>query len=90
MLRESADVRADAAAWALIDVLPGYPVITVAVGVAALETNERSRARAAVQVAVGQLERAAVLVPLSQSKRNRAWEARGLLDLIEEMESQIT
>ena len=90
MLRESADVRADAAAWALIDVLPGYPVITVAVGVAALEANERSRARAAVQVAVGQLERAAVLVPLSQSKRNRAWEASGLLDLIEEMESQIT
>jgi Fic family protein len=74
--------RADAAAWALIDVLPAHPIITVAVAVAAT-----GRHKSSLVVAVDQLEAAGVLVGLSQSPRNRAWEASGLLDLIVELEA---
>ena len=83
----SSDPRADAAAWAVIDVLPGYPVITVAVAVAALEGSGRRRARAAVQTGVDQLVDADVLLSVGPSKRNRAWEASGLLDLVSGLEA---
>ena len=69
--------RADAAAWALIDVLPAHPVITAPVAVAAT-----GRAKSAVHQAILQLEGTGVLAPLSQSRRNRSWEATGLLDLL--------
>jgi Fic family protein len=86
-LTASSDPRADAAAWALIDVLPGYPVITVAVAVAALEGSGRRRARAAVQTGIDQLIAADVLLPVGPSKRNRAWEVSGLLDLVSGLEA---
>ena len=88
-VRESVKLRADAAALRLIEILPGYPVITVAVAVAALEAIGQTRSRAAVQVAVSQLEGAGVLHPVSSSKRNRAWEADGLLELITRLEAGI-
>ena len=88
-VRESVKMRADAAALRLIEILPGYPVITVAVAVAALEAIGQTRSRAAVQVAVSQLEGAGVLHPVSSSKRNRAWEADGLLELITRLEAGI-
>jgi Fic family protein len=81
-LRERADPRADAAAWTVIDVLPGHPVITVSVAVAAT-----GRTKPAVTNGIDQLVEAGVLVPLGESKRNRAWEALGLLDLIESIEA---
>ncbi|MGH9388504.1 MAG: Fic family protein, partial [Vicinamibacteria bacterium] len=61
-------VRSDAAAWSVIEVLPGYPVITVAVALAALETHGVRRSRPALQLAVVQLEEAGVLKPVSASK----------------------
>lgn len=82
LLRAHSNPRADAAAWGLIAVLPAHPVITVPVGVAA--TN---RTRPAVANAIDELEGAGVLVRLSQSPRNRAWEATGLLDLIVGLEA---
>lgn len=88
-LRGSSDLRSDAVAWNLIDVLPGRPVITVAVALAALEASDLRRSRAGVQVAVTQLEAAGVLHPVSASKRNRAWEADGLLDLVTDLEAGI-
>jgi Fic family protein len=81
-LRQSVDPRADAAAWALIDVLPAHPVITVPVAVTAT-----GRTKPAVTNAVEQLAQAGVLAALGDSKRNRAWEADGLLDLIEALEA---
>jgi Fic family protein len=87
-LRDAHDLRSDAAAWGLIDVLPGYPIVTVAVGVAAMESSGIRRARSAVQVAIAQLEDAGVLQPMSTSKRNRAWEADGLLDLVSALEQE--
>ena len=75
------DPRSDAAAWAVIDVLVGYPVVTVGVAVAAT-----GRTKPAVGAAIDRLVEAGVLVPLSASRRNRAWEAAGLLDLVVEMD----
>lgn len=73
--------RADAAAWAIIDVLPAHPVITGPVATAAT-----GRVKSAVYAGVEQLMDAGVLVPLGTSKRNRGWEAVGLLDLVERLE----
>ena len=81
-LRAHSDPRADAAAWAIIDALPAHPVVSVAVGVAAT-----GRTRPAVNNGIAELEGAGVLIPLGTSKRNRAWEAAGLLDLIAGLEA---
>lgn len=83
-LRAASNPRADAAAWAVIDVLPAYPVITVASAVAAMQ-----RTKPAVTNAFDDLERAGVLLSLSESRRNRAWEADGLVDLTVDMEAGI-
>jgi Fic family protein len=69
-------LRADAAAWRIIDVLPAHPIVSQPVAVAAT-----GRTRPAVQQGIDQLAEVGVLRPLSASKRNRQWEAEGLLDL---------
>lgn len=74
--------RGDAAAWAVLDILPAHPIITAPVA-----TAVTGRAKGRIYEAFQQLESAGVLVPLSESRRNRAWEAVGLLDLIEGLES---
>lgn len=74
--------RSDAAAWDLIDVLPAHPVMTLPVGVAAT-----GKSKPAVNGAIPSLVAAGVLKPLSDSQRNRAWEASELLDLIMDLES---
>jgi Fic family protein len=82
MVRQSSRIRADAAAWKIIDVLPAQPIVTLPAAVAKVE-----RTKPAVNQAIGQLVAAGVLVPTSNSKRNRAWEATGLLDLLVRLES---
>lgn len=62
--------------------LPAHPIITVAVGAAAT-----SRTKPAVNNAMAELVDAGILSPASESMRNRAWEAVGLLDLIVAMET---
>lgn len=81
LLRVRSHPRADAAAWALIDVLPAHPIVTIPVAVAATR-----RTRPAVANALDELEAAGVLVPLSTSQRKRVWEAQGLLDLVVRLE----
>lgn len=81
-LRERVNPRSDAASWAIIDILPAHPVITVPVGVAAT-----GRTKPAVTNSIDRLVRAGVLTPLGESTRNRSWEAVGLLDLIEALEA---
>lgn len=83
-LRAAAAPRSDAAAWAIIDVLPAHPVVTVPVAVAATR-----RTKPAVTAGVSELEAAGVLRPLGNSARNRAWEADGLLDLIVDLEAGV-
>ena len=74
--------RKDAAAWAVIDVLPAHPIITAPVAAAVT-----GRSKPAIYQALRELEAAGVLDPLSESPRNRSWEARGLLGLLEGLES---
>lgn len=81
-LRIHSSPRADAAAWALIDVLPAHPVISIPVAVAAT-----GRTRPAVANAVAELEAAGVLLQVGSSTRYRTWEAVGLLDIIASVES---
>jgi Fic family protein len=81
-LRDHADLRADAAAWAVIEELPGHPVNTGPVA-----TAVTGRSKSSTAVAVAHLVDTGILLPLSESKRNRAWEANGLLDLLAELEA---
>lgn len=81
-LAREARPRSDAAAWAIIDALPAHPVITASVAATAVD-----RTRPAVANAIQQLASAGVLIPLTRSRRNNAWEADGLLDLIVGLES---
>jgi Fic family protein len=81
-LQEHSNPRADAAAWSLIAVLPAHPIVTVPVAVAATH-----RTKPAVANAIAQMEAAGILVRLTESVRNRAWEAEGLLDLIVGLEA---
>ncbi len=82
LLAAGANPRADAAAWALIDALPARSVISTAGAVTAT-----GRAKSAIHAAVGQLVDAGILLPLSTSKRNRLWEASGLLELVEGLDA---
>lgn len=75
-------LRSDAAAWTIIDLLPAHPIISVPVAVEAT-----GKSKPAINQAVAQLTSAGVLVPLSTGKRNRQWEAVGLLDLAVDFES---
>ncbi|MEZ5102736.1 MAG: Fic family protein, partial [Thermoleophilia bacterium] len=81
-LGRTAAPRADAAAWALIDALPAHPHLTVSVGAAAT-----GRSRPAVAQAIEQLVDAGVLAPLGTGRRNRSWEADGLLALLASLEA---
>lgn len=74
--------RSDAAAWALIDILPGYPVISAPVAAAVT-----GRSKPQIYQGLEQLQAAGVLVPVSASRRNRSWEAAGLLRLLERLEA---
>lgn len=82
LLAASGPPRADAAAWAIIDLLPAHPIITAPVAAAAT-----GRAKSAIHQAIGELETAGVLLPLPESRRNRAWEVTGLLDLFARLET---
>ena len=84
-LRQHSNPRADAAAWSLITVLPAHPVITVPVAVAAT-----GRTKPAVANAIAQMEAAGILARLTESARNRAWEADGLLDMIVGLEAGVS
>jgi Fic family protein len=81
MLGAAAAPRADAAAWAVIGVLPAHPVINAPIAQAAT-----GRAKAAIHGAMKQLVDCGVLVPVSKSKRNQSFEAAGLLELLEGLE----
>jgi Fic family protein len=74
--------RAGAVAWMLLDLLPAHPLISAPVAAAVT-----GRAKARVYEGIEQLEAAGVLVPVSEGRRNRWWEAVGLLDLVAGLEA---
>ncbi len=81
-LQQASNPRADAAAWEILRQLPAFPAITVSDAV-----HATGRSQPAVNAAFAQLEDAGILVPFGLSRRNRAWEPQGLLDLIIALES---
>ncbi len=74
--------RADATAWLLIEQLPAHPMISAPVA-----TALTGRAKVRVYEAIDQLVAVGVLLPLTEGKRNRWWEAAGLLELISQIEA---
>jgi hypothetical protein len=80
-LKTAVAPRSDAAAWAVINVLPAHPIVTAPVAAAATR-----RSKPSIYEAIRQLQEAGVLLPLSTSPRNQSWEAAGLLDLLADLE----
>ena len=76
--------RRHSSAEALIVELPAHAIVTVA-------TAQRSlgRSKQAVNEAIGALAERGVLHPITPAKRNRAWEARELFDLINDLEREL-
>jgi Fic family protein len=74
--------RTDAVAWAIVDLLPAHPMISAPVAAAVTD-----RAKSRVYEGIEQLVEAGVLLPLSEGRRNRWWEAAGLLDLMAQLEA---
>jgi Fic family protein len=76
--------RAGSAADKLIQALPGHPILDVgAVETIAQVSNQAAR------LAVAHLEDAGVLKRINTGKRNRAWEAVGLFEVVEAGERRL-
>lgn len=73
--------RRDATAWAIIDILPGYPYITAPIAAAATH-----RSKPQVYEAVEQLRAAGVLLPAGKAGRAAVYEPDGLLALLAALE----
>ncbi len=69
---------------ALIVALPAHPIVTVATGQRLL-----GRSKQAVNQAIAALAMSGVLRPLTLARRNRAWEARELFDLVDDVEREL-
>jgi len=69
---------------ALIVALPAHPILTVATGQKLL-----GRSKQAVNQAIAVLTGSGVLRPLTLARRNRAWEARELFDLMDDVEGTL-
>lgn len=76
--------RSHSSAEALIVQLPAHPILTVATASELL-----GRSRQAVNEAIAALTEAGVLHAVTLAKRNRAWEARDLLDLVNAFEREL-
>jgi Fic family protein len=76
--------RRHSSAEALIVELPAHPIVTVATAQKLL-----GRSKQAVNEAIAALAERGVLHPITLAKRNRAWEARELFDLINDVEREL-
>jgi Fic family protein len=76
--------RRHSSAEALIVQLPAHPIVTVATAQKLL-----GRSKQAVNGAIGALADKGVLRAITLAKRNRAWEARELFDLINDVEREL-
>ena len=76
--------RRHSSAEALIVELPAQPIVTVATAQKFL-----GRSKQAVNEAIAVLAEKGVLHAITRAKRNRAWEARDLFDLINDVEREL-
>ena len=77
-------LRSDAAAWKLLDELPGRPVLTAPSVGKLLEISPPAANRA-----LQQLQERSIITPLNEKKWGRAWEASELLSLVEAFERRV-
>lgn len=77
-------LRSDAAAWKLVDELPGRPVLT-----AHSVTELLSISAPAAGRALDQLEQRRIIKSLNERKWGRAWESPELLDLVQAFERRV-
>lgn len=77
-------LRSDAAAWKLIDELPGRPVVTAPSVGELLSISAPASGRA-----LDQLEERGIIKRLNEKKWGRAWEASTLLDLVQAFERRV-
>jgi Fic family protein len=82
--QQAGPLRSDAAALQLIEVLPATPVVDVKSTAALVGCSEQ-----AARLAVLHLEARGVLAQLTVGRRNRAWEAVGLFDRLDEFERRL-
>ena len=76
--------RRHSSAEALIVELPAHPIVTVSTALKVI-----GRSKQAVNEAIAFLADKGVLHPITLAKRNRAWEARELFDLINDVEREV-
>jgi Fic family protein len=76
--------RAGSSADKLIQALPGHPIIDVAAVEAIAQVSNQ-----AARLAVTQLEGSGVLKRINTGRRNRAWEAVGLFEVVEAAERRL-
>ncbi len=76
--------RRDSSAEALIVELPAHPIVTLGTAQEFL-----GRSKQAVNEAIAALAEKGVLQETTLAKRNRAWEARELFDLIDDIEREL-
>ena len=77
-------VRADSTADVLLRTLPGAPILSVKSATALV-----GRSRVAVNQAIGRLAAAGVLTQMTVGRRNRAFEARELIDAFVDLERRL-
>lgn len=83
-LAQAGNPRRDSTAYKLIQALPAQPILRVSHAIAL------TRARtSAAHKAVNDLHAAGVLKQVTVGRRNRAWEAVGLLSLVDEFERRL-
>jgi Fic family protein len=77
-------LRSDAAAWKLVDELPGRPVLTAPSVGELLKISPPAAGRA-----LDQLEERGIIKRLNEKKWGRAWEASELLTLVQAFERRV-
>lgn len=76
--------RRHSSAEALIKLLPAHPIVTLATA-----TRMLARSKQAANEAIALLARKGVLSPTTLARRNRAWEARELFELVNAIEREL-
>lgn len=82
--QQAGPLRSDAAALRLLEVLPATPIIDVQTTAELARCSEQ-----AARLAVLHLEARGVLAQLTVGRRNRAWEAIGLFDRLDDFERRL-
>jgi len=77
-------LRSDAAAWKLVDELPGRPVLTAPSVGELLKISAPAAGRA-----LNQLQERGIIKRLNGRKWGRAWEASELLTLVQAFEQRV-